>query len=333
MSEVAPGHPCSACRRLLVVLTCADHDGIGIRFPATASACRPPARPPRAWRQPSWQITKTLHLLTYSRTRSTAGASSPSSTLQEPARPRRAVYTSSASICAGAAAAGQEARSGGRDTGSCTGDRRRRRRTAHPALDGRAISTLRRTCTARAGRLLLVVGALLCLAVTYIHLADQGGYAPGEWFPGDTDPQYIKIGYYLLEAAGVLAAVLLFVRSRLGWLLAAGVATGPLVGYLLTRTTGLPDATDIGNWGDTLGTVSLVVEAGLLLLAMTRLRPRPPQPNALTSGAQARAWRADAAKPGAATELSRGGPGRASASTATSLCPPATGQGRYARSG
>lgn len=150
--------------------------------------------------------------------------------------------------------------------------------TDHPTRTSSTRATS--TGSGSAVRLLLVAGAVLCLAVTYIHLADQGGYSPSEWFPGHTDPTYVRIGYYVLEAAGVLAAVLLFTRARLGWLLAVGVALGPLVGYLLTRTTGLPDATDdIGNWGDTLGTVSLVVEAALLLLAVTGLRARHTDPS------------------------------------------------------
>ncbi|WP_198045406.1 hypothetical protein [Kitasatospora mediocidica] len=68
--------------------------------------------------------------------------------------------------------------------------------------------------------------ALLCLAVSWIHVQDQGG------FPGDKTPHYVANGYYLLEATGILCAVLLLVGSRLRvnhieWLLAAGVALGP----------------------------------------------------------------------------------------------------------
>ena len=39
-------------------------------------------------------------------------------------------------------------------------------------------------------------------------------------------------------------------RTRaLGWLLAVGVAAGPIIGYVLTRGPGLPDAMDDrGNW-------------------------------------------------------------------------------------
>src|SRR5438309_1329435 len=78
--------------------------------------------------------------------------------------------------------------------------------------------------------------AALCLAVVVIHVMDQGG------FPGSKEPGYVRLGYYLLEAGGVAAAVLLLSRVdfRKGWFLALGVALGPLVGYLLSRGPGLP---------------------------------------------------------------------------------------------
>ena len=96
-----------------------------------------------------------------------------------------------------------------------------------------------------------------------IHVKDQGG------FPGDKAPTYIGVGYYVLEAAAVVAAVMLLTRSfRSGWLLSIGVALGPLVGYVLSRGPGMPlYGDDRGNWTETLGVVSLVVEGALLILA------------------------------------------------------------------
>jgi hypothetical protein len=112
-----------------------------------------------------------------------------------------------------------------------------------------------------------VVGAVLCLAVAWIHVQDQGGLTAME------DPTYLGWMYRVLEVAGVLAAVLLVVRRRsLGWFLALGIAAGPLAGYVVTRTVGLPNATDdIGNWGEPLGVASLVVEGALLALALVEL--------------------------------------------------------------
>ncbi|MDH6115086.1 peptidoglycan/LPS O-acetylase OafA/YrhL [Kitasatospora sp. MAP12-15] len=116
-----------------------------------------------------------------------------------------------------------------------------------------------------------VLAAVLCLAVSWIHVQDQGG------FPGDKTPHYIGVGYYLLEATGVLTALLLLLtagRSQparvAGWLLALGVAFGPLIGFVLSRGPGLPDySDDRGNWTEPLGIVSVAVEAVLLVLAIT----------------------------------------------------------------
>jgi hypothetical protein len=109
-----------------------------------------------------------------------------------------------------------------------------------------------------------VVGALLCAAVAYIHIKDQGGII------GAKDPAYMQVGYYMIEVTGVVAGALLLTRRqvRTAWFLAMGVAAGPFVGLVLTRTTGLPGAMDdIGNWSETLGLVSLFVEGALFALA------------------------------------------------------------------
>ena len=126
--------------------------------------------------------------------------------------------------------------------------------------------------TSTAGRHLAarVTGAALTLGVAAIHIKDQGG------FPGDKSPTYVGIGYYVLEAAGVIAALALLFgsvrRITTAWALAVAVAIAPLVGYVLSRGPGLPDYTDDkGNWTETLGLLSLVVEGSLLLLSLAML--------------------------------------------------------------
>ncbi|MEU1626378.1 hypothetical protein ABZ746_13840 [Streptomyces sp. NPDC020096] len=113
-------------------------------------------------------------------------------------------------------------------------------------------------------------GAVLCLAVAAIHVVDQGGV------PGAKDPFYMGVSYHVLEIAGLLAAGLLLSRLfRVGWFLAAAVALGPLLGYVLSRGPGLPDdPDDIGNWGEPLGVLSLVVEGLLLALSLVMLTRR-----------------------------------------------------------
>ena len=115
-----------------------------------------------------------------------------------------------------------------------------------------------------------LVAAVLCLAVAVIHVIDQGGLKL-------RDPTYVGVGYWLLEVTAVITAILLLIRATwLTWVLALLVAAGPLVGYILSRSSGLPGYTDdIGHWTEPLGVVSLLVEAVLLILAavaLTRLR-------------------------------------------------------------
>ena len=114
-----------------------------------------------------------------------------------------------------------------------------------------------------------LAGAALALAVSVIHVMDQGGLTALK------DPAYIGYSWYALEVVGVLTAVLLLARrTSAGWLLALGVAAGPLTGFIITRSVGLPLATeDIGNWTEPIGLASIAAEATLLVLALTMLRP------------------------------------------------------------
>jgi hypothetical protein len=152
-----------------------------------------------------------------------------------------------------------------------------------PAVDGRTIvtqSTFRVTDAvglfgdqpdvAAPAMAVQGVGALLALAVAAVHIADQGGIGKL------ADPEWIGWGYRLIELGGVLTALaLLFRPPRWGaipWIAAAALAAGPFLGYLTSRTVGLPgDKGDIGNWGYWVGTVSLAVEAALILLSVGML--------------------------------------------------------------
>jgi hypothetical protein len=117
---------------------------------------------------------------------------------------------------------------------------------------------------------------VLCLAIAVIHVQDQGG------FLGNVTPEWIAIGYYLVEASAAITALLFARQASVAWILGLAVSGGPAVAYLLSRSVGLPgDSGDIGNWGYVLGTVSLIVEGALfalcatvLIRALTRQRPR-----------------------------------------------------------
>jgi hypothetical protein len=122
---------------------------------------------------------------------------------------------------------------------------------------------------------LLVVGAGLALAIAVIHLQDQGGLL------GDQSPTWLKYGYYLVEISSTISAALIIRGKTLGWILGLASSAGPLTGYLLSRSVGLPgDPGDVGNWGYLLGTVSLIVEGSFVVLAVvclvrTRSASRP----------------------------------------------------------
>ena len=141
-------------------------------------------------------------------------------------------------------------------------------------LAGRAASD-RTTAlvTAAPPAMVRLVGVMLALAVAAVHVADQGGVT------AMTDPDWLGWSYRLIEVGGVLTAVLLLLPpptlGRLGW--AAGVLLGlrPFTGYILTRTIGLPgDQADVGNWSNWTGTVSLAVEAALVMLCLSILLAR-----------------------------------------------------------
>ncbi len=114
--------------------------------------------------------------------------------------------------------------------------------------------------------LVSIAAAGLLIAVAIIHLQDQGGLLGGE------SPIWLKYGYYLVELSSLLAAVLVLRKKTLGWVLGLGSAGFPFLGYLLSRSVGIPgDPGDVGNWGYTLGTVSLVVEATYVIVAVISL--------------------------------------------------------------
>jgi hypothetical protein len=130
------------------------------------------------------------------------------------------------------------------------------------------------------------VGALLAVAVSVIHVSDQGGLTVLK------DPAYLGYGYWMLELAGVICAVLLFTRApSISWVLALGIAVGPLIGITISRSIGLPDATDdIGNWFEPLGLLAIAVELALVVLSVSVLaRTRAAiRVQALTVGPQRR---------------------------------------------
>jgi hypothetical protein len=108
------------------------------------------------------------------------------------------------------------------------------------------------------------VPALAALAV--IHVVD---------LPGTLGPdRLVGIGYLGIIAVAILAGGAMIARSGwLTWLVAGGLATAAMGGYLLTRALPggfLGDHADVGNWRCSLGIAALSVEALIILLAAGR---------------------------------------------------------------
>ncbi len=118
-----------------------------------------------------------------------------------------------------------------------------------------------------------IAGALLALAVTTVHIADQGGVT------AFTSPDWIGWSYRLIEVGGVLTALVLLLPrparpapAWTGWAASVLLGAGPFAAYILSRTVGVPgDHADVGNWGYWVGTVSLFVEAALVALSVSML--------------------------------------------------------------
>ncbi len=94
-----------------------------------------------------------------------------------------------------------------------------------------------------------------------IHLLDSiGKYS---------ETRYLFWMYVALIVGSVVTAgAVLFSRARLPLLVAAGLAASALIGFVLSRTTGLPNASDdIGNWTEPLGLAALFVEGAVVAIS------------------------------------------------------------------
>jgi hypothetical protein len=123
-------------------------------------------------------------------------------------------------------------------------------------------------------------------AIGLIHLLD----APGKF---DETP-YMGWMYVGLIASCIVLAAGLWRSSDLRiWAAAAALPVAVLVGFTLTRTTGLPQANgDIGNWTESLGLASLFVEGSLIALASAVMASRRTRTVGVSSRISVRSERA-----------------------------------------
>ena len=105
------------------------------------------------------------------------------------------------------------------------------------------------------------VGFVGLLAIALIHLLDVIGKL--------SETPYLGIMYIGLMIASVMVAfALLHTGQPITWIAAGALAGLTLIGFILSRTIGLPSATDdIGNWKEGLGLASMFVETGVILLS------------------------------------------------------------------
>jgi hypothetical protein len=113
-----------------------------------------------------------------------------------------------------------------------------------------------------------VVAAAALVAGAVIHLVVLG--LPGPvWSVLDA--------LFIVAAVGMLLGAVLLVlpAPRLGWLIGGGTAFLTFLGYVLTRTIGLPGILSaIGHWFYPLGIPSLIVEGIAFCLAAWALTDR-----------------------------------------------------------
>jgi hypothetical protein len=113
------------------------------------------------------------------------------------------------------------------------------------------------------------VGVVLLLGIALVHLLD----AVNQF----AEHKYVFVLYLLLMAGSLaVAAFLLRTDSRLAWSLVTLIGGLTLLGFVLSRTTGLPNFNDdIGNWAEQLGLASLFTEGAAVLLGLYKLATTP----------------------------------------------------------
>ena len=113
------------------------------------------------------------------------------------------------------------------------------------------------------------VGIVGLLGIALIHFLDA--------FSAFDESKFVFVLYILLMIVTLFASgILLRTDSRLTWMLAGGTAGLTIVGFLLTRTTGLPGFPDnVGNWKEPLGLASLWVEGLVLVLSVYEVVTTP----------------------------------------------------------
>lgn len=112
------------------------------------------------------------------------------------------------------------------------------------------------------------VAAIGLAGVALIHLLDL----PGQL----SEMPYLFFLYLAVMVSSIaLAGVLIRTSDARAWAAATVIPALVIVGYVLSRTTGLPQSSDdVGNWSEPLGMASLFVEGSLVALGSAVLAAR-----------------------------------------------------------
>ena len=103
---------------------------------------------------------------------------------------------------------------------------------------------------------------------------------------------WLTVSFSLLAVVAPVSGLWLLARpARASWLAAGVICLATALGYVLTRSVGLPgDTGDIGNWLEPLGITSLIIEGIVVVIAVMALtdsnldvRPWPSAGKAATS--------------------------------------------------
>jgi hypothetical protein len=110
------------------------------------------------------------------------------------------------------------------------------------------------------------IGIVGLLGVGLIHLLDLPATLHETPYIG-----WLTIALIASSVTG--AAVLVHRPTRVAWTLAAAVTAATIIAFVISRTVGLPTATDdIGNWNEPLGVASLVCEGVIVGTAVWALK-------------------------------------------------------------
>jgi hypothetical protein len=105
------------------------------------------------------------------------------------------------------------------------------------------------------------LGFIGLLAIALIHLLDV--------FSKFHETPYLGLMYILLMVTSIgVAFALLHTGRPIAWVAAGSLAALTILGFVLSRTTGLPSSSDdVGNWKEPLGVASLFVESAVVILS------------------------------------------------------------------